>query len=612
MDWKLEVVHRPRQRRGAGGLRGQAGVHPRHRPPRGQDLPGDPGDAARLGLLDRVRDRPGRRRQPGSLKGCQLAVTDIEEAHRQLEAAGIDNTGPAALRRGRRDDPRPRAEPRRLRHLRLLHDPDGNGWTVQEMKQVARAGDDEARGGLRPAPARAARALLPDARVVRRRRGRRAGDAAAGVAGRDSFDGEHVAGLALPDRDQRLPRRDPRARRRRAPESLRRGAVAAAVPGSDARRAAPPDEPDAARRRETIELAYLAAMQVLPGAPARGAARPRRARPGRRPRRPALLETTRRRGQQCAAAGAGDDAGAPAPRSAPTGRAGAPRARTSAAARAVHRRPRAVRRRRGRGHRRAGHPDHDAAATRRFDGHRRDRAAAGAGVRRGPGGDWRLCRPRPTGCRPQPATCAAGGHAFRAFKFDVLRVDGGEIAEITTFGPDMFVANGMPETLATTSRSVPRAAGPPRPDRASPRSRRPPAAPRQEVGVGQQPLDRGPHRRRGHLGRAAGSARHRLALRPRRYGTGRRPAAGRAGAARGPVHPGRCPEPPCETTAEQRSRHRRAGRPTFPPARGRAARQAPRVDIRGPTATRTGPASAATPATTSPSRSVRFWTGAEA
>ena len=63
-------------------------------------------------------------------------------------------------------------------------------------------------------------------------------------------------------------------------------------------------------------------------------------------------------------------------------------------------------------------------------------------------GDWRLCRPRPTGCRRPRATCAGPGDtAFRAFKLDVLRVDAGAIAEITTFGYALFPAFGLPEVL---------------------------------------------------------------------------------------------------------------------------------------------------------------------
>jgi hypothetical protein len=42
---------------------------------------------------------------------------------------------------------------------------------------------------------------------------------------------------------------------------------------------------------------------------------------------------------------------------------------------------------------------------------------------------------------------AAGDTEFRAFKFDVLRVEGGRIAEITTFDATLFPAFGRSPTL---------------------------------------------------------------------------------------------------------------------------------------------------------------------
>jgi RNA polymerase sigma-70 factor (ECF subfamily) len=40
-----------------------------------------------------------------------------------------------------------------------------------------------------------------------------------------------------------------------------------------------------------------------------------------------------------------------------------------------------------------------------------------------------------------------GDSEFRAFKFDVLRVRDGAIAEITSFGPELFPAFDLPPTL---------------------------------------------------------------------------------------------------------------------------------------------------------------------
>ena len=54
----------------------------------------------------------------------------------------------------------------------------------------------------------------------------------------------------------------------------------------------------------------------------------------------------------------------------------------------------------------------------------------------------------PTGCRPPRATSGRPGDTeFRAFKFDVLRIERGKIAEITTFGPELFGAFGLPTPI---------------------------------------------------------------------------------------------------------------------------------------------------------------------
>ena len=41
-----------------------------------------------------------------------------------------------------------------------------------------------------------------------------------------------------------------------------------------------------------------------------------------------------------------------------------------------------------------------------------------------------------------------GDTLFRAFKIDVLRWEGGKVAEITTFGAGMFGRFGLPPVLA--------------------------------------------------------------------------------------------------------------------------------------------------------------------
>ncbi|MDQ1750132.1 MAG: hypothetical protein QOE71_1188 [Pseudonocardiales bacterium] len=63
-------------------------------------------------------------------------------------------------------------------------------------------------------------------------------------------------------------------------------------------------------------------------------------------------------------------------------------------------------------------------------------------------GDWRLV---PTSANRMPTAASylrrPGDTEFRAFKFDVLRVSGGLISEITTFGPELFPVFGLPLVL---------------------------------------------------------------------------------------------------------------------------------------------------------------------
>ena len=63
-------------------------------------------------------------------------------------------------------------------------------------------------------------------------------------------------------------------------------------------------------------------------------------------------------------------------------------------------------------------------------------------------GEWRLV---PTRANRMPTAASylrlPDDSEFRAFKFDVLRLEDGAIAEITTFGPSLFPAFGLPPTL---------------------------------------------------------------------------------------------------------------------------------------------------------------------
>ena len=63
-------------------------------------------------------------------------------------------------------------------------------------------------------------------------------------------------------------------------------------------------------------------------------------------------------------------------------------------------------------------------------------------------GEWRLI---PTVANRMPTAASylrrEGDSEFRAFKFDVLRIVDGKIAEITTFSPSLFPLFGLPPTL---------------------------------------------------------------------------------------------------------------------------------------------------------------------
>jgi RNA polymerase sigma-70 factor (ECF subfamily) len=63
-------------------------------------------------------------------------------------------------------------------------------------------------------------------------------------------------------------------------------------------------------------------------------------------------------------------------------------------------------------------------------------------------GEWRLI---PAWANRMPAAASylrrPGDSEFRAFKLDVMRIQAGAIAEITTFGADRFPAFALPPTL---------------------------------------------------------------------------------------------------------------------------------------------------------------------
>ena len=260
-----------------------------------------------------------------------------------------------------------------------------------------------------------------------------------------------VPGVAVPHRDQRLPGPAPEqvaARARCCTRSPRCRGCSRTRTGCSTSSSPTEDEPDAVVvERETIELAFLAALQVLP------------------PRQRAALILRDVLGQPAAETASLLDTSVAAANSAlqraratmqehlPVAPArvvgvGAERGRADAAG-AVHRRARAMRRRGRRRDRVEGHPHHDAAVPvllRRAGRHRAPSLETAFGAERD--GDWRLV---PTMANRMPTAASylrrPGDTEFRAFKLDVLRIEDGTIAEITTFGAALFPRFGLPPTL---------------------------------------------------------------------------------------------------------------------------------------------------------------------
>src|SRR6266545_4137163 len=266
------------------------------------------------------------------------------------------------------------------------------------------------RRARRASPPGAARALLPDGRFVRGGRGPRAGDLPASLARARTLRGRFVVPrLAVSHRDERLPRRAP-----------------------------------AQIAKATIELAYLAAIQLLP------------------PRQRAVLILRDVLDWSASETASLLDT-------------------TVAAANSALQRARATLR-----EQLPARPsdwsapepsDQERALLERFiDAHERaDADAAVALVREdiritmppypwcyeglasllplleralSDPGDWRLL---PTSANRQPAAASylrePGDAEYRAFKLDVLRIEDGRIAEITTFGTTLFLTFRRPPTL---------------------------------------------------------------------------------------------------------------------------------------------------------------------
>jgi catechol 2,3-dioxygenase-like lactoylglutathione lyase family enzyme len=139
MDWKLEVVIAPvadveRARAfyvDTLGFRQDSDFHPNEQFRAVQVTP--PGSGCSIvfgtGLGGGVA--------PGSLKGTQLVVDDIEQAHAFLEDRGVSNSGPQHFIDGQMTAG---VDPNRADYgsFVFFDDPDGNTWSVQEVRHAAR------------------------------------------------------------------------------------------------------------------------------------------------------------------------------------------------------------------------------------------------------------------------------------------------------------------------------------------------------------------------------------------------------------------------------------------------------------------------------------------
>ena len=119
MDWKLELVAVPVSDvdRAKTFYTEQAGFNADHDHKISDDLRfvqlTPPGSACSITVGTGITDMP-----PGSVRGLQLVVSDIEAARAQLADRGVDVSDVQAFDWGR---------------FVFFSDPDGNGWAVQEI-----------------------------------------------------------------------------------------------------------------------------------------------------------------------------------------------------------------------------------------------------------------------------------------------------------------------------------------------------------------------------------------------------------------------------------------------------------------------------------------------
>jgi predicted enzyme related to lactoylglutathione lyase len=119
MDWKLELVAIPVSDvdRAKAFYTEQVGFHADHDHTVSDEIRfvqlTPPGSACSIALGKGVTDAP-----PGSVKGMQIVVSDVEAAHDELAARGVEVSDVQDFPWGR---------------FVFFSDPDGNGWAVQQL-----------------------------------------------------------------------------------------------------------------------------------------------------------------------------------------------------------------------------------------------------------------------------------------------------------------------------------------------------------------------------------------------------------------------------------------------------------------------------------------------
>ena len=119
MDWKLELIAVPVSDvdRAKAFYTDQVGFHPDHDHKVSDEIRfvqlTPPGSACSIALGTGVVDTP-----PGSLQGLQLVVSDIRAARDELAGRGVDVTEVQTFPWG---------------SFVFFSDPDGNGWSVQQL-----------------------------------------------------------------------------------------------------------------------------------------------------------------------------------------------------------------------------------------------------------------------------------------------------------------------------------------------------------------------------------------------------------------------------------------------------------------------------------------------